>query len=218
MEMRSRYKEQQRIRRIRGRITAVLTVLLIAVLILFLLTLRKGDQSVPENSELPSGEIRVAQADRSAGVSETMLTFETASAVRSEPEPESPRTLACPLVGTLTSAFGYREDPFTGQTDFHPAVDLAAPEGTPIGSAADGLVLETGRDPVYGKYVRVWHGGGLVTQYGHCSKVICTVGETVRAGETIALVGQTGRATGCHLDFQVLLNGENVDPAPWIGL
>ena len=182
----------------------MLALLLAAMILLFLLTFFGESGEQPPSEPVLNGELRVAQVYLSGPASERTMSVRTA--------------LRMPVNGSLTSGYGLREDPMTGEPDFHPAVDLAAPEGTPVLAAADGVVSETGWDPVYGSYVRIWHGGGLETRYGHCSELLCGVGDTVEAGGVIARVGMTGRATGYHLDFQVLVDGENVDPAPWIGL
>lgn len=120
---------------------------------------------------------------------------------------------------TLTSYFGYRDDPFTGEQSFHGGIDLACPEGTPVIAAADGTVTYVNAaDPWgygYGYHVIVEHEKGLSTLYGHCSAVSVTSGQTVKAGEVIAYVGSTGNSTGDHLHFEVRRNGEREDPLLW---
>ena len=95
-----------------------------------------------------------------------------------------------PVAGTITSPQGYRTDPITGETSYHSGTDIAVPEGTPILAAADGTV-------------KLDHGGGLTTLYAHCSSICVTAGQQVKAGQVIAYVGHTGRATGPHLHFEV---------------
>lgn len=112
-----------------------------------------------------------------------------------------------PVAGTITSPQGYRTDPITGETSYHSGTDIAVPEGTPILAAADGTVtIANALDSwggSYGYYVKIDHGGGLTTLYAHCSSICVTTGQQVKAGEVIAYVGQTGRATGPHLHFEV---------------
>ena len=120
---------------------------------------------------------------------------------------------------TLTSYFGYRDDPFTGEQSFHGGIDLACPEGTPVIAAADGTVTYVNAaDPWgygYGYHVIVEHEKGLSTLYGHCSAVSVTSGQTVKAGEVIAYVGSTGNSTGDHLHFEVRRDGTREDPLLW---
>ena len=112
-----------------------------------------------------------------------------------------------PVAGTITSPQGYRTDPITGEASYHSGTDIAVPEGTPILAAADGTVtIANALDSwggSYGYYVKLDHGGGLTTLYAHCSSICVTAGQQVKAGEVIAYVGQTGRATGPHLHFEV---------------
>ena len=112
-----------------------------------------------------------------------------------------------PVAGTITSPQGYRTDPITGETSYHSGTDIAVPEGTPILAAADGTVtIANALDSwggSYGYYVKIDHGGGLTTLYAHCSSICVTTGQQVKAGEVIAYVGQTGRATGPHLHFEI---------------
>ena len=111
------------------------------------------------------------------------------------------------VAGTITSPKGYRTDPFTGEVSYHSGTDISAPEGTPILAAADGTVtIANATDSwggSYGYYVKIDHGGGLTTLYAHCSNICVTVGQQVLAGQVVAYVGQTGRATGPHLHFEV---------------
>lgn len=111
------------------------------------------------------------------------------------------------VAGTITSPQGYRTDPFTGEVSYHSGTDISAPEGTPILAAADGTVtIANATDSwggSYGYYVKINHGGGLTTLYAHCSNICVTVGQQVLAGQVVAYVGQTGRATGPHLHFEV---------------
>ena len=121
-----------------------------------------------------------------------------------------------PVAGTITSQFGHRVDPITGEVSSHTGTDIACAEGTPILAAADGTVtVANGLDSwggSYGYYVQIDHGGGLETLYAHCSSICVTTDQQVQAGQVIGYVGHTGRATGSHLHFEVRANGNRVNP------
>lgn len=117
-----------------------------------------------------------------------------------------------PVVGYLSSMFGNRKDPFTGGPDFHPGLDIAAPLGSPIRATADGTVESAGYAGNYGNAVVVRHGFGLSTRYAHMSRVAARPGMKVRRGEVIGYVGSTGRATSAHLHYEILLNGQTINP------
>ncbi len=121
-----------------------------------------------------------------------------------------------PVAGTITSQFGHRVDPITGEVSSHTGTDIACAEGTPILAAADGIVtVANGLDSwggSYGYYIQIDHGGGLETLYAHCSSICITNGQQVQAGQVIGYVGHTGRATGSHLHFEVRANGNRVNP------
>ncbi|KAF0234720.1 MAG: peptidase M23B family [Desulfovibrionaceae bacterium] len=118
-----------------------------------------------------------------------------------------------PVSGELTSEYGWRRDPFTGQRAWHGGMDIAAPEGTPVRAARDGTVVFSGRERGYGNLVVVEHEGGVRTYYGHNKTNEVAEGQSVKAGQVLAQVGQTGRATGPHLHFEVRVDGRSVDPA-----
>lgn len=118
-----------------------------------------------------------------------------------------------PVSGEISSEFGWRRDPFTGQRAWHNGLDIAAPEGTPVRAARDGTVVFSGRERGYGNLVIVEHAGGVRTYYGHNKSNAVAEGQTVAAGQVLAQVGQTGRATGPHLHFEVRVEGKSVDPA-----
>ena len=113
----------------------------------------------------------------------------------------------------VTSEFGYRRDPFTGEWGGHTGIDMAVPTGTPVRAALAGTVtVSTYNAGGYGYYVMIDHGGGLVTLYGHCSRLLSAAGREVQAGDIIALSGSTGRSTGPHLHLEVRVNGERQNP------
>ena len=125
--------------------------------------------------------------------------------------------LAWPLPQTfsISSPFGYREDPFTGEIEYHNGTDIAAPNGTQILAAAAGTVtIANGIDSwggSYGYHIKIDHGNGLETLYAHCSAICVTPGQQVQQGEVIGFVGSTGNSTGNHLHFEVCLDSQNVD-------
>ena len=115
-----------------------------------------------------------------------------------------------------SSSYGWRIDPFTGQKAFHEGLDFSAEIGTPIRAAADGIVSLAEVSGGYGNMVKVDHGSGLETRYGHASKLLVKVGERVVKGQEIALVGSTGRSTGPHLHYEIRLNGDALDPRQYL--
>ena len=117
----------------------------------------------------------------------------------------------------VTSEFGNRVDPITGKRKGHGGMDLAVPTGTPIRAALPGTVTVSKYNAGgYGYYVMIDHGNGLATLYGHCSKLLAKVGQTVEVGDIIALSGSTGRSTGPHLHLEVRLNGERANPRAYL--
>ena len=117
----------------------------------------------------------------------------------------------------VTSEFGNRRDPFTGERRGHTGMDLAVPTGTSVRAALPGTVtVSTYNRGGYGYYVMIDHGSGLSTLYGHNSQLLARVGQTVEAGDVIALSGSTGRSTGPHLHFEVRINGERTNPRSYL--
>ncbi len=121
-----------------------------------------------------------------------------------------------PTRGWLSSRFGYRISPFTGKKEFHKAIDIATRKGAPIVAVANAVVSEVDRDVGLGKVLTVKHGYGLVTRYAHLEKSLVKKGQFIKRGETIALVGNSGRSTGPHLHYEVHLNGVPVNPLHYI--
>ena len=127
-----------------------------------------------------------------------------------------------PVAGTITSQFGHRVDPITGEVSSHTGTDIACAEGTPILAAADGIVtVANGLDSwggSYGYYIQIDHGGGLETLYAHCSSICVTTGQQVQAGQVIGYVGHTGRVTGSHLHLEVRIEGNRADAMQYFTL
>jgi murein DD-endopeptidase MepM/ murein hydrolase activator NlpD len=117
-----------------------------------------------------------------------------------------------PLHGWLSAGFGMRRDPFSGERDFHPGLDISADKGTPIVATAAGKVELAAPTGDYGNLVVLDHGYGLVTRYGHLSKFAVWPGRAVNRGDILGYVGATGRATGPHLHYEVLANGQLINP------
>lgn len=123
-----------------------------------------------------------------------------------------------PVDGVVSSPFGLRRDPLGEGHRFHEGIDIAASPGSPIRAVAAGRVVFSGWVEGYGNLIAVDHGKGMVTRYAHTEANLVSVGEEVVAGQEIALVGNSGRATGPHLHFEVLRNGRPVDPRPFLTL
>ncbi len=121
-----------------------------------------------------------------------------------------------PAMGRISSNFGWRKSPFGRRRVFHSGLDIAAPRGTPIKAASDGTVVHSGWMGGYGKAVVLSHSKGLTTLYGHCSKLIVRPGTRVSRGQTIALVGSTGRSTGNHVHFEVRVGGKLQNPLKYL--
>ena len=117
-----------------------------------------------------------------------------------------------PVSGLVTSRFGWRSHPVSGQDDFHTGVDIAAAQGTPILAALPGVVEQTGYSESYGNFVVLRHSDNLRTTYNHCSEILAKEGEQLARSDRIALVGSTGISTGPHLHFEVEVKGLKADP------
>jgi murein DD-endopeptidase MepM/ murein hydrolase activator NlpD len=122
-----------------------------------------------------------------------------------------------PVAGApVGSHYGWRIDPFTGRSALHTGVDFQAQAGSPIVAAAGGVVVTSEMHPEYGNMVEVDHGNGLVTRYGHASRLLVRKGDLIKRGQQVALVGSTGRSTGPHLHFEVLVQGVQQDPQKFL--
>lgn len=125
---------------------------------------------------------------------------------------ERPVPGPAPTVGRVTSAYGHRIHPLSGQRALHHGVDLAAPRGTPIQLARAGTVVRAGPAGGYGNLVEIDHGDGVVTRYAHCDRLDVAPGQELEPGTRLGTVGNTGRSTGPHLHFEVRIEGKAVDP------
>ena len=120
-----------------------------------------------------------------------------------------------PVFGYITSPYGWRINPLTHKKEFHPGIDIGAPEGTPIFAAISGVVTYAGWDDGYGKMVQIFN-GHLLTRYGHMSRIDCYTGEHVQQGELIGRIGSTGLSTGPHLHFEIRINGIPYNPLGYL--
>lgn len=121
-----------------------------------------------------------------------------------------------PVRGWLSSSFGKRKSPFTGEYEFHRGIDISAKMNTPVVAPSDGVVTAVCRKRGYGNTLKISHGFGLMTRYAHLEKSLVKPGQQVKRGEIIAAVGNTGRSTGPHLHYEVCRNGVPVDPLLYI--
>lgn len=153
-------------------------------------------------------------ADRSRLIGRRLDTVEELIAERSERLARTPSIL--PVRGLLTSGYAWRRHPFTGRRQFHPGLDVAAPEGTPVQAPADGTVVKSERHGAYGRVLYISHGDGITTRYGHLLEYRTRPGDRVRRGDVIGLVGNSGRSTGPHLHYEVLVHGKQVDPMKYV--
>ncbi len=175
-------------------------------------------------------ELSKVLAERGIGIKEMMLrALDRAGASEQDNSaPAAPGTgsrssapvTAGPVIsgnGRVTSQFGMRSDPFTGEQRFHAGIDIASAAGDAVRPVQPGRVVFSGEQEGYGNTVIVDHGGGLATLYAHNQENLVKEGDQVDSRTVIALVGSTGRATGPHLHFEVRYNGAAVDPRPYLG-
>jgi len=120
--------------------------------------------------------------------------------------------LAWPASGTITSYFGWRPNPDSTGMSLHQGIDIGAPKGTKVVSALDGVISDVRTSPEYGLLVEVEHAGGLSSVYGHLDSATVSAGETVKKGDSLGTVGDSGNATGPHLHFELRKDGLEVDP------
>lgn len=118
--------------------------------------------------------------------------------------------------GWISSYYGKRIDPFNGKKVFHHGIDIAGRQGSSVMAVADGIVMWTGKRSGYGQLVEIDHGNGYITRYAHNKELIAKVGDRVKKGQSIALMGSTGRSTGPHVHFEVLLDGKTINPYKFV--
>ncbi|MCB1857056.1 MAG: M23 family metallopeptidase [Gammaproteobacteria bacterium] len=118
--------------------------------------------------------------------------------------------------GWISSSYGYRTDPFTGKKSFHHGIDIAGKRDSDVLAVASGVVTEAGRKSGYGYLVEITHADGLVTRYGHNSKIFVETGDFVTKGDVIGQMGSTGRSTGPHVHFEIARNGKTINPLEYL--
>lgn len=167
-----------------------------------------SDIGLVENA-LDALDLQLTDRSRQLSVLEDLLLNRK---LRDEVHPEGRPVTS----GYISSRFGSRNDPFTGRRAYHKGIDFAGREGADVVAVASGVVTWSGDRYGYGQMVEVNHGNGYVTRYAHNADNLVEVGDTVKRGDVIARMGETGRATGPNLHFEVLVNGRAVDPLTYI--
>ena len=169
------------------------------------------------SAQIPDLSAQLAQLEQRADLRGSQLAalenVILARELKEEIHPEG-RPVA---TGYISSYFGERADPFDGREAFHKGVDFAGTQGSDVVAVAAGVVTWAGPRSGYGKLIEVNHGDGYTTRYAHNERTLVAVGQTVKRGEPIALMGSTGHSTGPHVHFEVLKNGRQVDPLSFIG-
>ena len=178
---------------------------------------RGGPEGEGTSAEIPDLSSMLSQLEQRVDLRESQLfaleNLILARELKQEIHPEG-RPVAN---GFISSYFGERSDPFDGREAFHKGVDFAATQGSNVTAVAAGVVTWAGERSGYGKLIEINHGDGFVTRYAHNERTLVTVGQTVKRGEPVALMGSTGRSTGPHVHFEVLRNGRQVNPLSFIG-
>lgn len=175
------------------------------------------------NSILGSGAIKFPTSRGGAGINPSTTSLDLDGSINKLKDSLSklqayelaqrkiPSVLPC--AGNFTSKFGIRSNPFSiRSSETHPGIDIAGSIGTPIKASADGVVTYSGWESGYGNVIKINHGNGYESFYGHNSKLLVNEGTQVKRGDVIALMGSTGRSTGTHCHFEVRLNGNPIDP------
>jgi murein DD-endopeptidase MepM/ murein hydrolase activator NlpD len=177
-----------------------------------------GDASAKRPEEYTKALSTLAGPDDTFGLLRNVLeSLESRLlAVRNSVEKRNALAAATPSIwpsrGWLTSTMGDRQDPITGESDFHPGLDIAGDRGQPVYATAEGVVSQSAWETGYGNVVTIDHGFGLQTRYGHLLKSEVKAGAKVKRGDLIGRVGSTGRSTGYHLHYEVRANGKLVNP------
>jgi len=176
-----------------------------------------GPEGEGTSAQIPDLSAMLGQLEQRVDLRESQLSalenLILARELRQEIHPEG-RPVAN---GFISSYFGERADPFDGTEAFHKGVDFAGSAGSNVTAVAAGVVTWAGERSGYGRLIEINHGDGFVTRYAHNERTLVTVGQTVKRGEPVALMGSTGRSTGPHVHFEVLRNGRQVDPLSFVG-
>lgn len=177
----------------------------------------------PGTTLAPGFGATVGPADAAFGVLRDLLTIIESRLESVRDGVERRQALAAatpsiwPVTGWLSSSYGNRRDPFTGDASFHPGLDISASHGQAIMATADGTVVTAGTYGNYGNLVVIDHGYGITTKYGHLSRFAVMTGQQVRRGDVVGFVGSTGRSTSAHLHYEVWVNGRLINPLRLLG-
>ncbi len=166
-----------------------------------------GETSAPQTLDLDNLNDISQKAERIAKNLDTLTAFFEDQVLQLASTPT-----IWPTKGYMSSSYGWRDDPFTGKRAFHHGIDIATHHGNPIYATADGTVIQAVTDKIGGKTVKIKHMFGYVTIYCHMNKFLVKVGQQVKRGDTIGLVGSTGKARGPHVHYEVQLNGKEKNP------
>jgi murein DD-endopeptidase MepM/ murein hydrolase activator NlpD len=166
-----------------------------------------GSADPPQSFDLDNLNDISQKADRITKNLDTLTTFFEDQVLQLASTPT-----IWPTKGYMSSPYGWRDDPFTGKRTFHHGIDIATSHGNPIYATADGTVIQARSDKIGGKTIKIKHMFGYVTVYCHMSKFLVRVGQKVKRGDTIGLVGSTGKARGPHVHYEVQLNGKEKNP------
>ncbi len=169
--------------------------------------------SPADGSRFVKGELQILQ-ERSGALQDSFKVLDLAYAKQAMILSSTPSIM--PVKGLYGNGFGWRKDPFTGMRDFHQGVDIVASPGSRVVAPADGVVMQVGPNGGLGNSILISHGYGLMTRYGHLQAFNVKAGQKVRRGDVIGFVGSTGRSTGPHLHYEVVLHQRNVDPVRYI--
>jgi len=169
----------------------------------------EGQRAVVARVKKLNGE-EISREELSARVASEPITEVVLNGTKERPTYEATGIFINPAAGSLSSTFGAR----WGR--LHSGLDIAAPYGTAISASDSGTISFAGSASGYGLLIKIDHGNGIETRYGHCSKLLVRAGDKVLQGDTIGLVGSTGRSTGNHCHFEIRINGNAVDPAPYV--
>lgn len=155
-----------------------------------------------------------ALRSRTHGLQVSFNQLEEAWEARAKLLASTPNVL--PVPGFCSDGYGWRNDPITGQREFHQGMDIVAPQGAPIRAPADGVITSASRMAGYGKLVQISHGNGYATRYGHLSEILVKSGQRVQRGHVVGRVGSTGHSTGPHLHYEVFKAGRRVNPSRYL--
>jgi murein DD-endopeptidase MepM/ murein hydrolase activator NlpD len=172
--------------------------------------------SGPASSEIPDLSSQLIQLEQRVDLRDAQLSA-LENVIVGRKISDSVRPAGRPVgVGAISSYFGERSDPFTGEEGFHKGLDFAGTTGEPVVAVAAGIVTWAGERSGYGTLVEINHGNGYITRYAHNESTLVAVGQSVSRGEHIALMGSTGHSTGPHVHFEVLHNGTQIDPLMFV--